>query len=951
MGRAYVTVMWPIGRPPQWVGRGRELAILRAGIEALGRGEGAVLWVEGEPGIGKSSLVAEALVVASRPGWDIGWGTADKLTERLPLRVMQDCLQVRSSSPDPRRAHAARLLRDRLSGADATATGIEVLLTLADELCAAAPTVLVVDDLQWADEASLAVWHQLAAAISQLRLLLIGTCRPAPSRPEVQQVRTAVLRRGGQLVTLGPLADTDVAALVTALVGASPGDGLRRLTAQAAGNPLYVRELVDAVRREQALQVSLVADVAPAGARLPVSLAAVLDHRLSSVSAATAQLLRSAALLGGQFAVTDLAVVLRRPVSDLAASLQEAVAANIVGGSGSELVFRHPLIRQALYESMPAALRTALHAEAARELAATGADALSVAQQLSAARRPGEGWARAWLIQAAPALATRAPQLAVELLRSELEETPAGDEAWGALSVGLVRALLATGSYQEAASQASRALAVMTDPVRRAETYWMLARAHVSAGDNDDAISAIGQALASADLPGQWRARILALLPMLQRVGTGDLDAAEGTARQALACAEEAGDAFAAAHALADLWLTHGVRRDHAAALDYIDRALRVLDDDPGHPDLRSYALNDRIFTLQNLDRWPEAERALQQAREFAQRSGSPDQATRVTAAVLRYWLGQWDDALAELSSDDTDADAYLRERWPALLVHGVAALIAGRRDQRTAAGQHLRQGLALPIQILTDRENQDFLVASHALALEQSGETRQAMLRLAVLLPRHDGEMTLLHQWLPDLVRLALAAGDRPMARTAAQACQAEAAAETRPARAAAANLRCHGLLESDPGPLRDAVAHYRAIGPAAELPAALEDLAVVLAEHGREEDARAALNEAVGLYEDMQARWDIRRAEGRLRPYGVKRGVRGRRGRRAASGWEALTPTEVKIAALVARGDSTSDIARGMFLSRRTVQTYISRILVKLEAKSRVDIVREALRQGVSP
>ena len=67
--------------------------------------------------------------------------------------------------------------------------------------------------------------------------------------------------------------------------------------------------------------------------------------------------------------------------------------------------------------------------------------------------------------------------------------------------------------------------------------------------------------------------------------------------------------------------------------------------------------------------------------------------------------------------------------------------------------------------------------------------------------------------------------------------------------------------------------------------------------------------------------------------------------------SGREALTPAEVKIAALVARDDSTSDIARGMFLSRRTVQTYISRILTTLGAKSRVEIVREALRQGISP
>jgi DNA-binding CsgD family transcriptional regulator len=380
-----------------------------------------------------------------------------------------------------------------------------------------------------------------------------------------------------------------------------------------------------------------------------------------------------------------------------------------------------------------------------------------------------------------------------------------------------------------------------------------------------------------------------------------------------------------------------------------------VLGDDPAHADLRSFALDDRIFTLQNLDRWPQAELTLRRAREASQRSGDPDRATWVTAAVLRYWLGQWDDALAELGPDDAGAPglahSYLRERWSALLRHGVSALIAGRRDERTVADQQLRQGLALPIQTLADRENQDFLVAAHALALEQSGQTHQAMLRLAGVLPRRDGEMTLIHQWLPDLVRLALAAGDRQMAQTAARACHAEAAAELHPARAAVASLRCRGLLDSDPEPLREAAAHYRTLGPAVELPAALEDLAVVLAGCGREEDARAALVEAAGLYEGLHARWDIRRAESRLRPHGIRRGVRGQRPQRAAFGWEALTPTEVKIAALVARGDSTSDIARGMFLSRRTVQTYISHILAKLGAKGRVDIVREALRQGVSP
>ena len=130
------------------------------------------------------------------------------------------------------------------------------------------------------------------------------------------------------------------------------------------------------------------------------------------------------------------------------------------------------------------------------------------------------------------------------------------------------------------------------------------------------------------------------------------------------------------------------------------------------------------------------------------------------------------------------------------------------RREQRTTARQHLREGLALPIENLTDRENRDFLVAAHALSLEQSGQIGPAMLRLAEILPRGP-EMTLTHQWLPEPSPAgAHAAGDRQLARTAANACAEEATSETPPARAAAASLRCRGLLESDPDPLAEAAA-----------------------------------------------------------------------------------------------------------------------------------------------
>ena len=100
LGRAYVTSM-VAHRPAADVGvdRGGEDASLRAGVEALRHGGGAAVWVEGEPGIGKSSLVVEALAGTSELGWDIGWGIADQLAERLPLSVMQDCLQVRVDSP------------------------------------------------------------------------------------------------------------------------------------------------------------------------------------------------------------------------------------------------------------------------------------------------------------------------------------------------------------------------------------------------------------------------------------------------------------------------------------------------------------------------------------------------------------------------------------------------------------------------------------------------------------------------------------------------------------------------------------------------------------------------------------------------------------------------------------------------------------------------------------
>jgi DNA-binding NarL/FixJ family response regulator len=117
-----------------------------------------------------------------------------------------------------------------------------------------------------------------------------------------------------------------------------------------------------------------------------------------------------------------------------------------------------------------------------------------------------------------------------------------------------------------------------------------------------------------------------------------------------------------------------------------------------------------------------------------------------------------------------------------------------------------------------------------------------------------------------------------------------------------------------------------------------ALEDLAVVRAADGDVAAARTALAEAVDIYAGLGAEWDMLRADARLRPYGVRRRRAGTR--RPATGWAALTPTETKVAHLVGDGLSNPDIAKRLFLSRRTVQVHVSSILGKLQLRSRVEV-----------
>ena len=154
-----------------------------------------------------------------------------------------------------------------------------------------------------------------------------------------------------------------------------------------------------------------------------------------------------------------------------------------------------------------------------------------------------------------------------------------------------------------------------------------------------------------------------------------------------------------------------------------------------------------------------------------------------------------------------------------------------------------------------------------------------------------------------------------------------------------------CRGLVTGDPVPVLSAAEYFRRTGRPWYRAEALEDAAVLEAERGDLPVAEGHLAEAVGIYTTLGAAWDIERASARLQGYDV-RVARGAFRARPSSGWEALTPTEVKVAYLVADGRSNPDVAAALFLSRNTVQTHVSHILAKLGARSRAEIIREAVQ-----
>ena len=871
-------------------------------------------------------------------------GAGDELARRFPLRAVG---AFRLQSIDQLRSETARLqpLLGVRRMSDPVVVEVEQLVGRIERLCSDASLALVLDDLQWLDQASLIVWQRLARMTEQMPLLLVGAGRLTSRSDDMNRIRRGVLEHAGTVISLNGLAAVHVGQMVSEMLGGTMDSDLDAVIDRAAGNPLWISEVVDALVCAGAVTVrdGIATLACEAGSSIPTSVAQAVARRLEFLSDDALDVLAAASMLGTDFSVVELAAVSGRKPTGLLPVVEESVANGLLVDRHGRLAFRHPLIRAALYERFPEALLTHLHRHAARQLAGAGASLEAVTEQLAASGRDADDWLVDWLDQVMPALMARSPELSAELLSAAADYASAGDPRRERLRAGLARVLIYVGRHEEGTAVAREVLAGTVDPDRAANMRDLLTARFRWQADADGAITLLRQGLDQEDLSDSWRARLLARLAQLEWGVVGDLSQAEADAQRACEIAASTGNRQAAGHALNTLAGISSAQGDWSSALHHIDQSLHVMNDDPTCRPLRVMVLANRARALHGFDRMADAAEALRQAQQLAEHGGGELSYVHDVAAVHCFWTGSWDDALAELAAarDAPGRDA-------AVISHGLAALIAGHRGERAAARGALEYVDDVAIRNPEARSNSAFLFAARAVQSEQVGTLEGPATILRELLGPEFDAMATRYRLLPYLVRLALAVDDRALAAAAVRVCEKDVATCSTPGNSTAL-VRCVGLLDGNPAPLLEAAVHYRAAGCRIELAHTVEDAAETFARCGRLAQARALVGEAIEIYTHLGANWDIRRADARLRPYGIRRGVRGPR-RRPARGWEALSPTEVTVAHLVAQGRSNPDIATELVLSRRTVQCHVSNILTKLGMHSRIEIARYVEELGAA-
>jgi DNA-binding CsgD family transcriptional regulator len=902
-------------------GRAPEYDAVLSLLASTAEGQGKILLVEGDPGMGKSLLLATAARQARERGFPVVAVVADELSQATPLAPL-------------------------LSAVHATATAAPsagTVLARLEELAAVGPVLVAVDDVQWAGQATMHAFLSLPRLLASYPLSWMLAMARSPHPGPAELLFDRLEDDGATRIILAPLDPEAQIALISDVLGAAPDTALVELAVGAAGNPFILAEAFRGLLDEDAITVT--------GGRASLTSAQVSERiqilaadRLKGLSARSRQFTETASVLGKSFRLEDVAEILSQSPGALLGVLDEAVAAHLLVATADGLGFQHEFVRQAVAQLLPKPVQQALHWQFGHMLLARGGSAVPAARHLLDGARPGDAVALAGLDRAVAELLPFTPRAAADLATGALVLTPPSDPERSARTVTTVRTLTAAGQWDAAETLVRSALAVPLSALDNAGLGCALASLLALTGRPTEAMIEAQAVLATFEItPGLRDDATVALLwAWLGLRGNRQVDqlaravlAEPGARRGEVVIAAMVAFAMAAWDA-----------GRPTEALDLVAQAARKA----AEGSYETTHFNPRLLLaarLIDVGRADEATAIVNSVESVEVSAASPWWQGIVEAMRARIALatGRLDDAAALAQSASRATGAHGPVGRDALVLPVLATVALRQGDLRVAddyaarlPGNGRSYGSAYG-------EGASRLVTAQV--LEARRGPRAALDVLAGVLGELEEHRSVLLADpgnAPWLVRAALAVGDRGQAANIASVTSETSRANPTFAVIRASADYAEGLLAGDISRLENA---------AAQLPdpwirsCATEDQGVLLAGAGKEDEAARAFDEALREYARMGAGRDVARTRRRLRELGIRHRHWGT-AKRPAAGWESLTDTELATARLVAQGLTNQQIANQLFISTHTVAFHLRQVFRKLDIRSRVELTRIALEHA---
>ena len=952
------------------VGREPEQQFLEQLLEEALAGEPRLAFIAGEPGIGKTSLLGELGERAEERGCLALRGSAAEFERELPFGLIVDALDEYLGSLEPRAfsrlasedlselAGVFPALRSLEPGSPGPTTAAErfrahhAMRDLIERLAGPRPLVLVLEDLHWADGASLELVSHLLRRPPQAAALVLASFRTGQADRGLQTAIASAMASGDTVrhLELGPLTEAAAGQLVDAAGAAE----LEQLYRASGGNPFYILQLA---------RSGAAADGSRRGDEVPPAVVAAIMAELDGLTERARRFAEAAAVAGDPFEL-DLAMAaagVEEP--DALDAIDELGARDLVrpGEVPRRFGFRHPLVRSAVYESTAAGVRLAAHGRAAMALAERGAPAPARAHHVAQSARHGDIEAVAVLRDAGESAARRAPASAAQ---------------WFEIAVGLLPASVPPGERVELlmALAGAKAATGRFEDARAA----LLESIELTPGDSEALrISLIGACAGVEQLLGHHREAhvrletALARLPdpastqtveLLLHLSTGhfyrqDYPAMRESAERALVAAEALGDkplmAASGAALTAALAFIGGEPETDTRRIDAAALVDAMSDDELG---LRLDAVANLCAAELYLDRFADAGRHAERGLAIATATGQAEISPfliPVLGTVLQM-LGRLDEAVRVLdgASEATRLSGNVQALAWNLLNHANASLYVGDLDTAQRVAQE---------SVDITRELDHSLVSTYAGAnqcfvLNAMGEHERAI--RAVNKSAGGEDLPLLPggwraNYFEAITRSRVALGQADGARRAAAGAAAVGErtgttfSQAMAARAAAAVALDEGDAERAAEQALLAAARCDAIDARVEASISRIVAGRALGAAGRRDEAVAVLERAARELEGYGAVRHRQEAEQELRRLGRQVHRRSARGRTDGTGVQTLTQREAEIAALVTDRRTNPEIAAELFLSVKTVETHLRNIFRKLDVTSRVEVARVMERE----